>query len=90
MEQTGRCSTRSNLAGGEMERRKETNFQRWCFRRKLDVLYYWSGLQLAVFNAYLYIRYIVKYHRRPRRRSREEAERVVKQVMEQYKEHNEQ
>ena len=30
-----------------MERRKETNFQRWCLRRKLDVLYYWSGLQLT-------------------------------------------
>ena len=73
-----------------MERRKETSFQRWCFRRKLDVLYYWSGLQLAVFNAYLYIRYIVKHHHRPRRASKEEAERVVKQLMKQYKEHNEQ
>ena len=73
-----------------MERRKETSFQRWCLRRKLDVLYYWSGLQLAIFDAYLYIRYIVKYHRRPRRASKEEAERVVKQIMKQYQEHNEQ
>ena len=75
--------------GGEMERRKETSFQRWCLRRKLDVLYYLSGLQLALFNTYLYLRYIVKYHRRPRRASKEEAERVVKQLMEQYKENNE-
>ena len=73
-----------------MERRKETSFQRWCFRRKLDVLYYWSSLQVVLFDAYLYIRYIVKHHHRPRRASKEEAERVVKQLMKQYKEHNEQ
>ena len=72
-----------------MERRKETSFQRWCFRRKLDVLYYWSSLQVVLFDAYLYLRYIVKYHRRPRRASKEEAERVVKHLMEQYKENNE-
>ena len=72
-----------------MERRKETEFQIWCFRRKLDALYYLSGLQVALFDAYLYLRYIVKYHRRPRRASKEEAERVVKHLMEQYKENNE-
>lgn len=31
-----------------MEKKNKSDFQRWCFRRKLDVLYYWSGLQLAV------------------------------------------
>lgn len=36
-----------------MERRKETSLLMWCLRRKLDVLYDWLGLKLAVCNAYL-------------------------------------
>ncbi len=64
----------------------KTGFQKWCFRRKLDALYYGASIQLALFNAYLYLRYIVKYHRRPKKISQEEAERVVKELFTEYKE----
>ena len=38
-----------------MKRRTVTSLLMWCLRRKLDVLYDWPGLQLAVCNAYLYL-----------------------------------
>lgn len=68
-----------------MRQINQTGFKGWYYRRKLDVLYYGSNIQFALFNAYLYLRYIVKYHHKPKKKSQEEAERVVKQLFEQCK-----
>ena len=69
-----------------MRQRKEVGFQRWWYQRKLDILYCWSSLQLALFNAYLYLRYVVKHHRRPEKVSKSEAEKIVKQLFAEYEE----
>ena len=70
-----------------MRQMKGTGLQRWWYRRKLDVLYYCSSLQLALFNAYLSLRYAMKHHHRPERGSKAEAEIIMKKLL---AEHNEQ
>lgn len=44
-----------------------------------------SCVQLGTLNAYLYVKYVVKNHRRPRRIPQEEAEAFVKELFEKYK-----
>lgn len=68
-----------------MEYRRKWNFSRFCEYMKWTILYYLSCVQLGTLNAYLYVKYVVKNHRRPRRIPKEEAEAFVKELFEKYK-----
>jgi hypothetical protein len=64
---------------------RRTVFQKWGFRIKLNLMYYFTKAQLGVMNTYLTIRYVLKNHKLPERVSEEEAEAVVKAAIERAK-----
>jgi hypothetical protein len=64
---------------------RRTVFQKWGFRIKLNLMYYFTKAQLGVMNTYLTIRYVLKYHKLPEKPSKEEAEAVVKAAIERAK-----
>ena len=68
-----------------MGRKGKRSFSQFRDYMKWTVLYYISCIQLGTLNAYLYIRFVVKHHRRPKRIPRAEAEAMVKELYEKYK-----
>lgn len=56
---------------------RRTIFQKWCFRIKINFMYYFTGAQLWIMNTYLTIRYIIKHHKLPSKVSEDEAMSVV-------------
>lgn len=65
--------------------KRKWSFSWVCEYLKWTVLYYISCVQLGVYNLYLYIRFVVKNHRRPQRVPKEEAEAFVKELFEKYR-----